>query len=118
MSNQQQSAQSGVDEPGDYVARYLRDGYAVVRGLFSRTEIDAISAAADQLHAEGVRYGRSFRHGNLFYNVAPGDGGEPLVRMVQWPENNGAYGASEKHPRQLRTLQPLERRLHVPPPAF
>jgi ectoine hydroxylase-related dioxygenase (phytanoyl-CoA dioxygenase family) len=44
-----------------------------------------MAAATDQLHAEGVAHGRSFRHGNLFYNVAQGAAGEPLVRMVQWP---------------------------------
>ena len=41
---------------------------------------------SDQLYAEGAAHGRCFRHGNLFYNVArEGEGGEPLVRMVQWP---------------------------------
>jgi ectoine hydroxylase-related dioxygenase (phytanoyl-CoA dioxygenase family) len=69
----------------DVLANYDRDGYAIVRGLFSRDEIERIGAAADQLYAEGVRHGRSFRHGNLFYNVAAGERGEPLVRMVQWP---------------------------------
>lgn len=69
----------------DYVARYWRDGYAVVRGLFTAGEIQAIAAATDQVHAEGVGHGRSFRHGNLFYNVAAGPDGEPLVRMAQWP---------------------------------
>jgi ectoine hydroxylase-related dioxygenase (phytanoyl-CoA dioxygenase family) len=69
----------------DVLANYDRDGYAIVRGLFSRDEIERIGAAADQLYAEGVRHGRSFRHANLFYNVAAGERGEPLVRMVQWP---------------------------------
>jgi ectoine hydroxylase-related dioxygenase (phytanoyl-CoA dioxygenase family) len=64
---------------------YDRDGYAVVRGLFSSAEIDRIAQAADQLYAEGVAHGRCYRHGNLFYNVAAGTGGEPLVRMAQWP---------------------------------
>lgn len=68
-----------------YVSDYWRDGYAVIRGLFSSSEIAEIAAAADQLHDEGVCHGRSFRHGNLFYNVATGSEGEPLVRMVQWP---------------------------------
>jgi hypothetical protein len=67
------------------LARYWRDGYAIVRGFFSADEIAEIAGAIDQLHAEGVAHGRCFRHGNLFYNVAAGDGGEPLVRMVQWP---------------------------------
>jgi len=76
---------SGSESEADYVSDYWRDGYAVIRGLFSRQEIAAMAAAADQLHAEGVAHGRSFRHGNLFYNVAAGEAGEPLVRMVQWP---------------------------------
>jgi hypothetical protein len=76
-------------EPGSVHAdltHYWRDGYAIVRGFFSADEISEISDALDQLYAEGVAHGRCFRHGNLFYNVArERDGGEPLVRMVQWP---------------------------------
>jgi hypothetical protein len=64
---------------------YWREGYALVRGFFSAAEIDEIAGALDQLYAEGAAHGRCFRHGNLFYNVARKDGGEPLVRMVQWP---------------------------------
>src|SRR3569833_3993394 len=65
---------------------YWREGYAVVRGFFSASEIAQISDAMDQLYAEGVAHGRCFRHGNQFYNVArESEGSEPLVRMVQWP---------------------------------
>jgi hypothetical protein len=70
---------------GDYVARYRRDGYAIVRGFYTPAEVERIGAAVDQVHAEGVKHGRSFRHGNLFYNVAEGPPGAPQVRMVQWP---------------------------------
>jgi ectoine hydroxylase-related dioxygenase (phytanoyl-CoA dioxygenase family) len=69
----------------DPVERYRRDGYAIVRGLFAPAEVSAIAAAADEVHAEAVRHGRSFRHGNLFYNVAQDPSGPPQVRMVQWP---------------------------------
>lgn len=69
----------------DHVARYRRDGYAIVRGLFTPAEVERIGAAADQVHAEGVAHGRSFRHGNLFYNVAADMAGTGQVRMVQWP---------------------------------
>lgn len=68
---------------GDYLQSYRRDGYATVRGFFEKAEVPAIGEAADQLHAEGVEHSRSFRHGNLFYNVTPVEGGEPLVHMVQ-----------------------------------
>ena len=67
------------------LADYWRDGYAIVRGFFSADEVAEIAAATDQLYAEGVAHGRCFRHGNLFYNVAPNRQGKPLVRMVQWP---------------------------------
>lgn len=77
------AAGPSVDQPE--IEHYWREGYAVVRGLFSLDEVAAIVAAIDQLYAEGVAHGRSFRHGNLFYNVAAGSTGEPLVRMVQWP---------------------------------
>ncbi len=85
MGCHQPLAASSIDSERNYVSDYWNDGYAVIRGLFSRDEVAAIAAAADQIHDEGVRHGRSFRHGNLFYNVAAGAGGEPLVRMVQWP---------------------------------
>jgi len=67
------------------LANYWRDGYAIIRGFVAADEIAEISAALDQLHAEGAAHGRCFRHGNLFYNVADGEDGTPLVRMVQWP---------------------------------
>ena len=67
------------------LGQYWRNGYAVIRGFFSASEIIEIANVIDQLHAEGVEHGRCFRHGNLFYNVAREGDGEPLVRMVQWP---------------------------------
>jgi ectoine hydroxylase-related dioxygenase (phytanoyl-CoA dioxygenase family) len=73
----------GTEVQDDHVAAFLNDGYAIVRDFFSADEIAAIAAATDQLYDEGRAHGRSFRHGNLFYNVADAD--EPVVRMVQWP---------------------------------
>jgi ectoine hydroxylase-related dioxygenase (phytanoyl-CoA dioxygenase family) len=71
---------------GADLTHYWREGYAIVRRFFEPWEIARISDALDQLHEEGVRHGRSFRHGNLFYNVTrEANNGEPLVRMVQWP---------------------------------
>lgn len=97
--------------PGDedhYVEDYWRDGYAIIRGLFSESEIVAIGAAADQLHAEGVAHGRSFRHANLFYNVASAPTGEPLVRMVQWPSyHQPLLNAARLDRRIARLLHPL-----------
>lgn len=92
----------------DYEADYWRDGYAIIRGLFAAEEIAAIAAATDQVYAEGVAHGRSFRHGNLFYNVGTGPAGEPLVRMVQWPSYHQPVLDSVRLDRRIgRILEPL-----------
>lgn len=96
------------NEADDLVAAYRRNGYVVVRGVFSAGEIAAIAAAAEQEYAEGVRHGRSFRHGNLFYNVAPGCDGGPMVRMVQWPSyHRDRLNQVRLDPRFARLLAPL-----------
>ena len=96
------------DELGADLAHYWRDGFAVVRGLFDAAELEEISAALDQLYAEGVAHGRCFRHGNLFYNVAPGGEGEPLVRMVQWPSyHQPVLNGVRLDTRFARLLEPL-----------
>jgi ectoine hydroxylase-related dioxygenase (phytanoyl-CoA dioxygenase family) len=90
------------------LAGYWRDGYAVVRGFFDSAEIVDISAALDQLYAEGVEHGRCFRHGNLFYNVASNDDGESLVRMVQWPSyHQPVLNRVRLDPRFVQLLEPL-----------
>lgn len=93
----------------DVTETYARDGYAIVRGLFDAGEIAEIAAAFDQLHAEGVAHGRSFRHGNLFYNVTPAtDASPPLVRMAQWPSyHQPVLDAVRRDPRIAAVLAPL-----------
>ena len=91
------------------VEDYERDGYAIVRGLFDAAEIADIAAATDQIHAEAVAHGRSFRHGNLFYNVSPAsDGDAPVVRMAQWfSYHQPALDAVRLAPRVAAVLAPL-----------
>ncbi|QNA83293.1 phytanoyl-CoA dioxygenase family protein [Sphingomonas sp. So64.6b] len=91
----------------EFRTSYQRDGYAIVRGVFSSAEIEMIGAAIDQVHAEGVAHGRSFRHGNLFYNVAEGPSG-PQVRMTQWPSYHQAVlNGVRTDPRIVEILAPL-----------
>ncbi len=99
---QQQSAD-------DVVARYLADGYTIVRGLFRPDEVAAIGEAVDRLHAEAVAHGRSFRHGNLFYRMAAGEeGGDPVVQMVQWPSYHmPELDRVRRDPRWAALLAPL-----------
>ncbi|HEX8215788.1 MAG TPA: phytanoyl-CoA dioxygenase family protein [Allosphingosinicella sp.] len=93
---------------GDYLKSYRRHGYAIVRGFFDSDGIKALVVAADELCAEGVAHGRSFRHGNLFYNVTPVPDGEPLVRMVQWPSyHQPVLNSVRLDLRFARLLEPL-----------
>jgi hypothetical protein len=90
------------------LSQYWRDGYAIVRGFFTAVEIEQIAAATDQVEAEGIGHGRSFRHGNLFYNVAAGPEGDPLVRMVQWPSyHQPVLDRVRLDPRFAELLEPL-----------
>ncbi|WP_168355937.1 phytanoyl-CoA dioxygenase family protein [Sphingomonas gei] len=106
MGFEQPGSPSG--DAGDSVAKFRRDGYAVLRGFFVPAEVAEIGAAIDQIHAEGVAHGRSFRHGNLFYNVVPGPDGAPLVRMVQWPSyHQPLLERVRRDPRFVAMLDPL-----------
>jgi ectoine hydroxylase-related dioxygenase (phytanoyl-CoA dioxygenase family) len=90
------------------LAHYWRNGYAIVRGFLEAGEIAEIAAATDQLEAEGVAHGRSFRHGNLFYNVARKQNGKPMVRMVQWPSyHQPVLNAVRLDTRFAQLLEPL-----------
>ena len=89
-------------------ADYARDGYVILRGVFSRDEVAGIGEAVDQIHAEGVAHGRSFRHGNLFYNVVPDPDGTPQVRLAQWfSYHQPVLNAVRLDPRFATILEPL-----------
>lgn len=68
-----------------YLDRYRADGYAVVKRVFAPAEVAEMAASFDRAYAEGIRHGRTFRHGNLFYRVAPDAALGTIVRYVQWP---------------------------------
>jgi ectoine hydroxylase-related dioxygenase (phytanoyl-CoA dioxygenase family) len=89
--------------PVELADAYNRDGYAVVRGLFSPSEVEAMSVAIDAVHAEALSLGRSFRYGNLHYRL---DGDE--VRMVQWPSYHSiALDRVRTNPRIAQLLAPI-----------
>lgn len=96
-------------ETCNLIAQYKRNGFAIVRGFFSPSEVRTIAAAVDRVHAEGVAHGRSFRHGNLFYNVVPAtEDAAPRVRMAQWfAYHQPVLNAARLDTRYVDTLEPL-----------
>jgi ectoine hydroxylase-related dioxygenase (phytanoyl-CoA dioxygenase family) len=109
MRSSQELRSSEFAGVGADLTHYWREGYAIVRGFFSADEVAEIGDALDQLYVEGVAHGRCFRHGNLFYNVArKHEGGEPLVRIVQWPSyHQPVLNDVRLDPRFAKLLEPL-----------
>jgi ectoine hydroxylase-related dioxygenase (phytanoyl-CoA dioxygenase family) len=92
-----------LPNPTDLADAYHRNGYAIVRGLFTLPEISALSDAIDNIYEEALSLGRSFRYGNLHYRL---DGDE--VRMVQWPSyHNIVLDRVRTNPRIAQLLAPL-----------
>lgn len=77
--------QARLPDPVELRKAYARDGFIVVRGLFGPGEAAAIADRFDALYQEGLRLGRSFRHGNLLFRMGQDPHLGTILRMVQWP---------------------------------
>ena len=96
-----------LNEPG-HVTQFHRDGYAVVRGLFTPAEVAEMAGAFDREYAAGLAHGRTFRHGNLYYRVARDPARGPIVRLAQWPSYHDPVLAKVRTDRRVfDLLQPL-----------
>lgn len=67
------------------ITHYHAEGYAILRGFFEPSEVDAMAAAFDRHWAIGIAHGASWRHGNTLYRVGEDAAVGKVVRMVQWP---------------------------------
>ena len=84
-SAKERNRQNMTSEPEDYLATYRRDGFAVVRGVFSAAEVAEIAEAFDAVRTAGLRFARSFRDRNLLYRLSVDANLGKTLRMVQWP---------------------------------
>jgi ectoine hydroxylase-related dioxygenase (phytanoyl-CoA dioxygenase family) len=86
-----------------FIEAFRREGYAVVRGLFGASEVAELAGAVDEVHAEGVALGASFRYGNVNYRLDRDE-----VRMVQWPSyHNIVLDRFRTDPRVAALLSPM-----------
>lgn len=100
--------QARLPEPAKLRQSYAQDGYAIIRGLFSAAELAAIAAGFDRLYAEGLRLGRSYRHGNLLFRLGIDPMLGRIVRMVQWPSwRDALLDRVRLDARMLAALRPL-----------
>lgn len=87
---------------------YRRDGFAVVRGVFSAADVATLADAFDRQYENGLKHPRSFRHGNFHVRVADDPAIGHTVRMVQWPSYTDAVlNGIRQDERLFRLVEPL-----------
>ncbi len=87
---------------------YRRDGYVILRGVFTAAEVAELAAAFDRHYQAGLAHPRSFRHGNFHVRVADDPAIGHTVRMVQWPSYGDAVlNAVRQDRRMLAIVAPL-----------
>ena len=91
-----------------YLEKFEKDGYAVVKGLFSASEVAEMATSFDRIYAEAMLHERSYRMQNVFFKIADDDALGRIVRMVQWPSYfNKQLERVRRDPRILKILEPL-----------
>jgi len=94
--------------PEPYLKNFEKDGYAVIKGLFSAPEVFELAVAFDRVYEEAMLHKRSFRMQNVFFNITYDAALGPIVHMVQWPSYfNKDLERIRRDPRILNILEPL-----------
>jgi Protein involved in biosynthesis of mitomycin antibiotics/polyketide fumonisin len=92
----------------DFVSAFRREGFAIVRGVFSASEIDELSRGFDRIWAAGMVHPRSYRHGNVFWRIAEDARIGRVVRYMQWPSYfDPTFDRFRRDPRMLAIVAPL-----------
>tara|TARA_Y100001936_G_C16092585_1_gene687828 strand:+ start:8355 stop:9251 length:897 start_codon:yes stop_codon:yes gene_type:complete len=97
-----------VSMSDDLIEEYRKNGYAVVRGVFDRYEIDELTNAFERVHDEAKMLGRSYRLHNTLFKISNDDNLGPVVRYVQWPSYfNRTLDRYRRNPRVLKIIAPM-----------
>jgi len=90
------------------LAHYHAEGYAVLRGVFARDEIEILATAFDRHWRIGMAHPKSWRHGNLLYRIGTDPALGKVLRLVQWPSYEDEVLARVRtDARLLAFLEPL-----------
>jgi len=69
----------------NFINDYKQKGFAVIRKLFEKYEVEELSIAADELKTEGMRHEKSYRHKNLLFLIQHDPQKGKVLRFCQWP---------------------------------
>lgn len=93
---------------GAYVNHYLRHGYAVIKGVFSGTEIEVLARAFDRILAEALNDGQGVLHENAGFRFSDDPVVGRIVRIARWPSYcNEVLDRYRVDGRLLEILEPL-----------
>lgn len=87
--------------------RLLDEGYCIIRGMYSHTEMKELAEALEEVYQEGMKHPSSFRHGNLLFMLSEEEGGGRSVLQAHWSAwINKAVDNQRIDARLLEVLQP------------
>lgn len=98
-----------ASESRHYVEQYWEEGYAVVRGLFSRSEMAEVQAEAARIYQEGLQHHATYRHKNLYFEILPESfRGQRYVLQAHWFSwISPFFERFRRSPRYFELLSPL-----------
>lgn len=93
----------------DHVGHYWEHGYAVVRGLFSNSEMAEIQAESRRIYELGKQHHATYRHKNLLYEILPESyAGQRYVLQAHWIAwVSPLFERLRRDPRVLAVMEPL-----------
>jgi ectoine hydroxylase-related dioxygenase (phytanoyl-CoA dioxygenase family) len=92
----------------DYRAHLWDHGYAVIRGVYSMDDVNAIAEEMDRLKTESLRYMASYRDRNVVFVIRPHPRLDRHLRFVHWASYISPVLAKYRVDlRQLKILEPL-----------
>ena len=92
----------------DYLAHYRAFGYAVVKGVFREDEVRELAAAFDRVRERALTHRSSYRHQNVFFQIAEDRNLGRIVRYAQWPSYfDEVLARFRTDPRLLAIVAPL-----------
>lgn len=92
-----------------HVEHYWEHGYAVVRGVFSKTEMRAVQAESRRIYALACEHHATYRHKNLLYEILPESyAGRRYVLQAHWVAwISPLLERMRRDPRVLTIMEPL-----------
>ncbi len=97
-----------TDTIPDHLAALERDGYAVIRGLYTADEMARLQEATRALYEEGVAHPRSWRHGNRMFEINEDPSAGHVLLQAHWfALTHPLFEQFRRHPKLLEVLRPI-----------